>query len=79
MIETLSLTRQEVLALRRFRTSTDAKPIREVLNRMLGIAREDFETEQADEGKRLHVQATKRTIDVLFNAELILENRNGQE
>lgn len=67
------VTNQQAGAFRRFRTSADAKLIKEVLLQELMLTREQYESEEANEETRLEIKAAKRAIDVLFKDELIKE------
>lgn len=71
MVSRLELSRVEILALKRFRSDNDGRLIKQVLERTLGLARQDNESEHASEENRLRVKATKDILDILFNAEVV--------
>ena len=69
----LTLSKKEVLALRRFRTSNDTAVIKGLLQRLLDSDIEGFEETEASEELRLRVAADRRLMAILFDSELNLE------
>lgn len=72
----LTLSKKEVLALRRFRTSNDTAVIKGLLQRLLDSDIEGFEETEASEELRLRVAADRRLMAILFDSELNLEQVN---
>lgn len=72
----LTLSKKEVLALRRFRTSNDTAVIKGLLQRLLDSDIEGFEETEASEELRLRVAADRRLMTILFDSELNLEQMN---
>lgn len=72
----LTLSKKEVLALRRFRTSNDTAVIKGLLQRLLDSDIEGFEETEASEELRLRVAADRRLMAILFDSELNLEHVN---
>ena len=72
----LTLSKKEVLALRRFRTSNDTAVIKGLLQRLLDSDIEGFEETEASEELRLRVAADRRLMAILFDSELNLEQMN---
>lgn len=72
----LTLSKKEVLALRRFRTSNDTAVIKGLLQRLLDSDIEGFEETEASEELRLRVAADRRLMAILFDSELNLEQEN---
>lgn len=72
----LTLSKKEVLALRRFRTSNDTAVIKGLLQRLLDSDIEGFEETEANEELRLRVAADRRLMAILFDSELNLEQVN---
>lgn len=72
----LTLSKKEVLALRRFRTSNDTAVIKGLLQRLLDSDIEGFEETEANEELRLRVAADRRLMAILFDSELNLEQTN---
>lgn len=72
----LTLSKKEVLALRRFRTSNDTAVIKGLLQRLLDSDIEGFEETEASEELRLRVAADRRLMAILFDSELNLEQTN---
>lgn len=72
----LTLSKKEVLALRRFRTSNDTAVIKGLLQRLLDSDIEGFEETEASEDLRLRVAADRRLMAILFDSELNLEQVN---
>lgn len=72
----LTLSKKEVLALRRFRNSNDTAVIKGLLQRLLNTDLEEFENTEASEELRLRVAADKRLMAILFDSELNLEETN---
>lgn len=70
----LTLSRKEVLALRRFRNNNDANTVKGLLQRLLNVDLEEFEETEASEELRLRVAADKRLMAILFDSELIVED-----
>ena len=62
----LTLSKKEVLALRRFRTSNDTAVIKGLLQRLLDSDIEGFEETEASEELRLRVAADRRLMAILF-------------
>lgn len=67
---TVKVTQQEAGALRRFRMSADGKQIKQVLQRALSLARDEYEDTPADEENRIGVNTVKRMLSVLFEDDL---------
>ena len=74
--KSLTLSKKEVLALRRFRTSNDTAVIKGLLQRLLDSDIEGFEETEASEELRLRVAADRRLMAILFDSELNLEQVN---
>lgn len=74
----LTLSKREVLALRRFRNSNDTAIIKEILSKLLFLDSENFENTEASEELRLRVAADKRLVNILFDSELNLEEPSEQ-
>lgn len=72
----LTLSKKEVLALRRFRTSNDTAVIKGLLQRLLNSDIEGFEETEASEELRLRVGADRRLMAILFDSELNVEYTN---
>lgn len=72
----LTLSKKEVLALRRFRTNNDTAVIKGLLQRLLDSDIEGFEETEASEELRLRVAADRRLMVILFDSELNLEQTN---
>lgn len=75
-METLELSRKEVLALRRFRNTNDTGVIKGLLERLLFVDRDNYVGTEANEELRLRVKADQRIIRLLFESELNLEVPN---
>jgi len=69
----IEVTSEEAYPLKRLRTGTDAGLIEGVLLRGLGITREKYESEAANEETRKEIFVYKRVLDLLFTDELIKE------
>lgn len=73
----LKVTLQEAGALRRFRNSADGRHIKNVLDRVLGYVRDNYEDNPATEEARADVIDTKLVLRVLFDDELERDNAIG--
>lgn len=73
----LTLTKKEVLALRRFRNNNDTSVIKGLLQRLLDSDIEGFEETEASEELRLRVAADRRLMAILFDSTLNMESENG--
>lgn len=67
---------QEAGAFRRFRASSDAEHIKNVLLRELSLTRDLYEDTVASEENRIGVNTVKRVIKCLFEDDL--EREDGQ-
>lgn len=72
----LTLTKKEVLALRRFRNNNDTSVIKGLLQRLLDSDIEGFEETEASEELRLRVAADRRLMAILFDSTLNMESEN---
>lgn len=72
----LTLTKKEVLALRRFRNNNDTSVIKGLLQRLLDADIEGFEETEANEELRLRVAADRRLMAILFDSTLNMESEN---
>lgn len=72
----LTLTKKEVLALRRFRNNNDTSVIKGLLQRLLDSDIEGFEETEASEELRLRVAADRRLMAILFDSTLNMELEN---
>ena len=72
----LTLTKKEVLALRRFRNNNDTSVIKGLLQRLLDSDIEGFEETEASEELRLRVAADRRLMVILFDSTLNMESEN---
>lgn len=72
----LTLTKKEVLALRRFRNNNDTSVIKGLLQRLLDADIEGFEETEASEELRLRVAADRRLMAILFDSTLNMESEN---
>lgn len=70
----VKVSTQEAGALRRFRNSADGRHIRNVLDRVLGYVRDEYEDHPATESARVEVLDTKLVLRVLFDDELERDN-----
>lgn len=76
MIEKISLSRGEILALRRFRSDNDGRVIKAMLERLLNITRDENEDNPANELHRARVKGVKDIMDILYEAELVTGGAN---
>lgn len=76
MIEKVSLSRGEILALRRFRSDNDGRVIKAMLERLLHVTREENEDNPANELHRTRVKGVKDIMDILYEAELVMGGGN---
>ena len=72
----LTLTKKEVLALRRFRNNNDTSVIKGLLQRLLDSDIEGFEETEASEELRLRVAADRRLMAILFDSTLNMDLEN---
>lgn len=64
------VSQQEAGAFRRFRASADGKLIKDVLTRELGLARDEYEDNNASEENRAVVNSVKSVLRVLYEDDL---------
>lgn len=68
---TIEVSKEEAIALKRFRTAPDAGKVRDVLLRELGLVRDKYESQAANEETRKSIAIYKRVLDILFEEDMV--------